>query len=49
MYYTNFNLMQHHKYSLEEIENMIPFERDIYIDMLKTYLEKLEKQREQNG
>ena len=45
----NFALMQHHKYSLEEIENMIPFERDVYIDMLKNYLEKLEKQREQNG
>jgi hypothetical protein len=41
--------MQHHKYSLEEIENMIPFERDLYVDMLKDYLEKLEKQREKNG
>jgi hypothetical protein len=41
--------MQHHKYSLEEIENMIPFERDVYIDMLKDYLQKLEKQRENNG
>ena len=49
MYYTNFNLMQHHKYRLDEIENMIPFERDVYVDMLKDYLEKLEKQREQNG
>ena len=49
MYYTNFNLMQHHKYSLEEIENMMPFEHDIYIDMLKDYLQKLEKQRENNG
>lgn len=41
--------MQHHKYSLDEIENMIPFERDLYIDMLKDYLEKIEKQREKNG
>jgi hypothetical protein len=41
--------MQHHKYSLEEIENMMPFERDVYIDMLKDYLQKLEKQRENNG
>lgn len=41
--------MQHHKYSLDEIENMIPFERDLYIDMLKDHLEKLEKQREKNG
>jgi hypothetical protein len=41
--------MHHHKYSLEEIENMMPFERDVYIDMLKNYLQKLEKQRENNG
>ena len=26
--------MQHHKYSLTELENMIPWEREIYIDML---------------
>ena len=36
--------MQHHKYSLTEIENMIPWERDIYVDMLITYIkEKNEK------
>ncbi|NBW18165.1 MAG: hypothetical protein EBR82_60340 [Caulobacteraceae bacterium] len=40
-YYTlNFSLVQHHKYSLTEIENMYPYERDIYVDMLKDYLEK---------
>tara|TARA_E500000318_G_scaffold11193_1_gene9800 strand:- start:4964 stop:5095 length:132 start_codon:yes stop_codon:yes gene_type:complete len=26
--------MQHHKYSLTELENMLPWEREIYIDML---------------
>lgn len=36
--------MQYHKYSLTEIENMIPFEREIYISMLVQYLEE-EKQR----
>jgi len=36
--------MQYHKYSLTEIENMIPFEREIYIAMLVEYL-KEEKQR----
>lgn len=36
--------MQYHKYSLEEIENMIPFEREIYTAMLIQYLEE-EKQR----
>ena len=32
--------MQHHKYSLSEIENMMPWERDIYVDMLITTLKK---------
>ena len=36
--------MQYHKYSLREIEEMIPFEREIYISMLIQYLEE-EKQR----
>ena len=30
--------MQHHKYSLTEIENMLPWERDIYVSMLINYL-----------
>lgn len=36
--------MQHHKYSLTELEEMIPWERDVYLVMLLQYLEK-EKQR----
>jgi hypothetical protein len=36
--------MQYHKYSLAEIENMIPFEKEIYVAMLIQYLEE-EKQR----
>jgi len=32
--------MQHHKYSLTELENMIPWERDIYIAMLIQYIEE---------
>lgn len=45
-YKTNFALIQHHKYSLSEIENMIPFERDIYVDMLVDYLNKLEQEKD---
>ena len=37
--------MQHHKYSLSEIEDMMPWERDIYVDMLITYI-KEEKERQ---
>ena len=40
----NFALIQYHKYSLKEIEEMIPFEREIYVAMLIQYLEE-EKQR----
>jgi hypothetical protein len=36
--------MQYHKYSLTELENMIPFEREVYVHMLIQYLEE-EKQR----
>ena len=36
----NFSLMQYHKYSLTEIENMIPWERDIYTTLLKQYIEE---------
>ena len=41
--------MQHHKYSLTEIENMIPWERDIYVDMLINYIkeENDKRKREQ--
>ena len=38
--------MQHHKYSLTEIENMIPWERDIYVGLLVNYIkEENEKER----
>ena len=32
--------MQHHNYSLTEIENMIPWERDIYLGLLNQYIEE---------
>jgi len=36
----NFALMQHHKYSLTEIENMMPWERDIYLALLRAHIEE---------
>ena len=40
-YYTTiFALAQYHKYSISEIEDLIPFERDIYIELLKDHLQK---------
>ncbi len=38
-------MMQHHKYSLTELENMMPWEREVYISLLKEYLEDLERER----
>jgi len=42
--------MQHHKYTLADLENMLPWEREIYVDMLISYIkEENEKQeREKN-
>jgi hypothetical protein len=43
--------MQHHKYSLSELEQMIPWERNIYVSLLIRHLEeekeRLELQRQQ--
>ena len=48
-YKTNFAMMQHHKYSLTELDNMIPFEREIYVELLSQWIkeenERLEKER----
>ena len=45
-YKTNFALMQHHKYSLSEIENMMPFERQVYVSLLMQYLDQVKKEQE---
>lgn len=43
-YETNFAMMQHHKYSLTELENMLPWERNLYVSLLVEYLRQ-EKER----
>ena len=47
-YKINFALIQYHKYSLTEIENLIPWERDIYVGLLQQHLEeeKLKQQQQ---
>jgi len=46
----NFALMQYHKYSLTEVENMMPWERDIYVALLQQHLEDEQlKQQQSNG
>ena len=43
--------MQHHKYSLTELENMMPWEREIYLGLLNQYIEeenqRIEKQQQE--
>jgi hypothetical protein len=41
-----FSLVQHHKYSIAEIENLIPYERDLYVDMLLEFLEQQKQEIE---
>jgi len=50
-YKINFALLQYHKYSLTEIENLIPWERDVYVGLLKNHLEeeRLKQQQEKNA
>lgn len=45
-YALNFSLMQYHKYSLTEIESMIPWERELYVKMLIDYIETEKAKRE---
>lgn len=47
IYYNKiFGLAQHHKYSIFDIEGLIPYERDLYYDLLVEYIkEEQEKQR----
>lgn len=40
---TNFSLMQHHHWSLSEMESMIPWERHVYIDLLQSFLKEQEQ------
>ena len=35
---TNFAMMQHHKYSLSEIENLMPWERELYLSLLQQFI-----------
>ena len=45
----NFGMMQHHNWSLIELEEMIPWEREIYIGLLMNYLkEEKERQAQEN-
>ena len=40
-------MMQHHKYSLQEIENMLPWEREIYVGLLMNFIKEENEERKQ--
>ena len=50
---TSFAMVQHHKWSLTELEDMLPYERDIYVSLLKNWVEeeneKMKQQSQQQG
>lgn len=39
--------MQYHKYSLTELENMMPWEREIYVTLLVNHLEEENRRLQQ--
>jgi hypothetical protein len=41
--------MKHHQFSLTEIENWIPWEREVYVSLLLQYLEEQEMKERQNA
>ena len=41
--------MQHHNYALSDIENMMPWERDIYVQMLIEHIKEQNKKQEERN
>jgi len=48
-YQITFALMQHHHWSLTELNEMIPWEKDIYLTLLEQYIEEEKLKQQQNG
>jgi len=46
-------MMQHHKYSLIELENMMPWEREVYTGLLIEHIKKedddMKREQQRNG
>jgi hypothetical protein len=42
-------MMQHHKYSLTELENMMPWEREIYVSLLLNWIKEEQAKQKSNG
>ena len=40
-----FSLMQHHKYSMTEIYDMYPYERDLFLELLMKHIREIEERK----
>jgi DNA replication initiation complex subunit (GINS family) len=50
LYYQKiFSMAQHHKYSITDLEAMLPYERDIYFDLLIDFIEKQKEEQRNQG
>ena len=36
---SNFAMIQHHGWSLQEINDMLPFEKSVYVQLLKNWID----------
>jgi len=41
--------MQHHKYSLTELDNLLPWEKEIYVTMLSNYIKEENEKRQREA
>lgn len=48
-YRTNFNLQHFHHWTLTDLDNMLPFERDVYVNLLNQQLERDQQQAAQQA
>ena len=41
--------MQHHKYSLTELDNLLPWEKEVYVILLSNYIKEENEKRRREG
>ena len=41
--------MQHHKYSLTELDNLLPWEKEVYVNLLSNYIKEENEKRRLEG
>ena len=42
-------MIQHHNWSLTELDNMVPYEKQLYVDMLSNWIEEENERIEQQN